>query len=249
MTDLAKHYDTSYESRMNRLSKRFRQHHVDIQRLWKLCAPLGQGVPQGGGAVFVPPFDEPPSGGTAQTGTPCKNRYCVSRYANDAYQTAGTAPSVAWTVLNRAEGPPDNSGAQVSLPTGLDNSHVMGLENYNFTIPIDAINLSFKLFVRAYKTGTPAFVPLECHLKQNEVIISQREVVSMTVQEDWQEYTIDFRLVGSIGPANVNTAGFGAFLRVLNNFVGAATIRIDSVRIEVCYDLYTLSGTCSENPG
>lgn len=255
MTDLTRHFDTSYQARMNRLEKKFRRHHVDIQRLWKDCAPLGDGIAQGGGPAFSPPFDEPPSGGTALTGTPCKNRYCVSRYAGSCSQISAGSTS-AWTNVSNAAGSPDGNGARVSLPSNIppnSPSYVLTGESFSFTIPEDATIVSLKLFAvaRMVDTNTP-FLSSNRYLQLNGVNL--HTFVSPSLPHPFLNTEFLEHLVGQAGsvasPTQINSAGFGGALTIGASPFGNPTIcEIDSLRIEVCYDLYTLSGTCSENPG
>lgn len=259
MTNLTRHYDSSDEARLNRLYKRFRQHHVDIQRLWKLCAPLGDGVPQGGGPVFEPPFDVPPSGGTALTGTPCKQRYCVSRYAGSVYEVS-QPPKINWTSETDAEGAPDGSGAIVSLGNFFPSNPLLS-EDYSFSIPGDALLVSVRAYAtcRLSEVGGLVGVSNErwLHLSGTNKISFTVPVLPIKVSHsDWLERLIGEMsasqlALGGITPSVVSSSGFGlncAFAAGGSPIV-PQTIHIDAIRLEICYDLYTLSGTCSENPG
>lgn len=248
--------------RMRAIEAELRWQHVDIQRLWKRAPGLGEFAYLGGAfpaTEIEPPFDEPPSGGTAQTGTPCKQRYCVSRYAGEVTQIVGDGGVSQWSNLSKASGPPDGVGASVALAG--QRSYYLLSDSFEFTIPDDAKILEVRLHVTC-RASEPS---------QDPAVLAQRQlhqsgtgkglffypVLPIRIQhDDWIERIIGEKGVfdpisqSVINPGVVNSTGFGAWFGFLpSQSFPNVTMFVDSIRLEVCYEVFTLSGTCSENPG
>ena len=249
----------STEQRYREVYAKFRQYHVDIQRLWKRMPALVAGAYVSAAfpaTVFGEPF-EIPSGGTAVTGTPCKNRYCVSRYSDDVSQVSGGG-TVLWTTVTRAEDAPDNLAAIVQAPaSGSHQSYYLSAEDFGFTIPEDAILVSLRTFaVMKYTAGSDSTFPgfggfSRYHLNGTGLVGASFGGTLMN-SESFLEHAGNKILspgiaAGGLTPDIINSENFGVQFNA--TIKTSQKVHVDAIRIEVCYDLYTLSGTCSENHG
>ncbi len=245
--------------RLRAIEAELRWQHVDIQRLWKRTPPpavgayVGAAFPAG---MVEPPFDIP-SGGTEQTGTPCKNRYCVSRYSDEVSQVAGGG-TVTWATVSRAADSPDGLAAIVTSPaTGSHQSYYLSAEAFSFEIPEDAILVSLRTFaVMKYTAGTDSTFPgfggfSRYHLNGTGLVGASFGGTLMN-SESFLEHAGNKILApviaaGGLTPEIVNSENFGVQFNA--TIQTSQKVHVDAIRIEVCYDLYTLSGTCSENHG
>ncbi len=135
---------------MQYLEQRFRQHHVDIQRLWKR---IPQGPHQFGVAQTSPAdpivFD-PDMTGIASVGGPvntggtrhCSRGFTVhqqTRFPQRVRSTPFLRSNQVWETPSAAAGPTDGVGASCTMPPGAANrSRALISDEYDFAIPEDA---------------------------------------------------------------------------------------------------------------
>lgn len=147
---MRRRYGGNREARMQYLEQRFRQHHVDIQRLWKR---IPQGPHQFGVAQSSPAdpivFD-PDMTGIASVGGPVNTggtRHCSkgftyhqqTRFPQRVRSTPFLRSNQVWETPMAAAGPTDGVGASCTMPPGAENrSRALVSDEYDFSIPIDA---------------------------------------------------------------------------------------------------------------
>lgn len=142
----------SQEKRLQLLQQRFRQHHTDVQRLWKRIpqAPEAVGYPQS--ATQSPLiFDDPLSGASgggvsfgANTGGTrrcSRGRYYYEqwRYAGRGRSLVGSRGNKSWESPDEISGPVDLVGTSCTYNTQLrDRSYLLIADRFDFAIPEDA---------------------------------------------------------------------------------------------------------------
>lgn len=141
------HILISPEKRLTMIERRFRQHHVDVQRLWKRIpqAPQLYGAPTTASRI---PVDFDPESGGASAGGPVNTggtrrcsrgwyRYIQCRWATRARNVVANGGNVSWDAPSEAEGEPDGTAAAATLGVN-KRTQFLVFDRFGFTIPPDA---------------------------------------------------------------------------------------------------------------
>jgi hypothetical protein len=142
----------SREKRLELVQQRLRQHHVDVQRLWKRIPQGPDHYGRSQSSLQVPiEFDEPGTGagdGGGSIGFPntrgtrrCSQGlyyYEQSRYAGRGRSLPFLRSTKPWETPNAVAGPYNSIGATCAIKMNVDRSQLLLADQFGFQIPDDA---------------------------------------------------------------------------------------------------------------